>query len=200
MRDTLYQDSGGRAPGRAGHPGLLAAAALLWMACDRPAAPQPPAPAPAASTEVAGPTVHFTKLRSFLPDKVLDFEGARPTASTSRFNSVAVSEAERSYHQGERKASVRIVDTNLHTGGAPPRASWEDERTLHRSLDSGDAQGFFELDKQSRLAQADLVVAGRFVVTVKLEDARGPEEMERLVAALALDRLAALAPRDAGSP
>jgi len=200
IRDTHYQVRRRLVLGpRGGRLGL--ALGLALAACSRPAAP--PSPADAASAEAvaaAGATVHFSRLRALLPDRLLDFEGERPTASTSQYGRVAVSEAERSYRQGERVASVRIIDTNLQTGGPVPAQSWETEAALHRPLEADGAVGYVEFDKASRAGKADLVVAERFLVTLKLEPARGADEVERLARALQLSRLAALARLDAGAP
>ena len=205
MRATIYQESSPRARPLVG---LVAIALTLALpACRAPSGP--PAKAPAASPEAQGAaassldgkSLHFTRLQLFTPDELGDFKGGKTTASTAKFGEVAVSEVERSYSLGERTAKVRIVDTSLnHNAHAPkPGEAYEDEKKVGRPLRTAGATGYVEFEKENHRAVANLIVADRVLVTLTVENARGPEDAERLAAALDLRRLESML-REKGAP
>jgi hypothetical protein len=204
MPVTIYQDSRPRARPRPGQLAACAAACavgaggLFACTCRNPSteagADSDAEVRPAPKT---GKTIHFSRLRPFLPDKLLELEGEAATASTSQFGDEAVSEAERSYRGGGREVKIRLVDTSLNRGRpSTPGVNFDDEKSVGRPANIQGAVGFVEYEKESRRARADLVVAERLLVTVTCENARGPEEVERLASGLKLNELAALA-RDA---
>jgi hypothetical protein len=209
MRATIYQESSPRARSLAG--ALLALGALGALAslasCRGAGRPVAALPTPVTDAGVGpavpldGRSLHFTRLQSFTPDALLEFKGGKATASTARFGEVAVSEVERAYGEGERTAKIRIVDTSLNRGAHPPEpgAAFEDERKVGRPLHTAGASGYVEFEKESRRAVANLIVASRVLVTISCEGARGPEDVERLAAALDLRRLESLL-REKGAP
>lgn len=142
-----------------------------------------------------GRTVHFTALRQFAPDALLELSGGRTSASTAHFGEVAVSEVERLYEgPDERRLKLRLVDTSLNHQVAPPPPgpAFEDAQKIGRPLHVAGGAGYVEYAKESHLAVANLIVAERVLVTLTLQNASGPEDAERLAAALplaALDRL-----------
>ena len=186
---------------------MLGVAVLALLGCRGPGAPPASAsPTGGDSGEPAaapfdGKALHFTRLQAFTPDALLEFKGGKTTASTAQFGAVAVSEVERSYSQGERTAKVRIVDTSLNHGAhAPtPGEAYEDDKKVGRPLRTAGAAGYVEFEKESQRAVANLIVADRVLVTLTFENARGPEDVERLAAALDLRRLESML-REKGAP
>jgi len=186
----------------------VALATLPGLACkDAPvpaasAAPAPaPAPAPATGDggalglpSVDGRALHFTRLQEFAPDKLLEFQGGKTAASTAQIGEVAVSELERTYVEGDRTVKLRFVDTTLNRGARAPKPgpAFEDDQKIGRPVQTAGASGYVEFEKESRRAAANLIVADRVLVSMSLENAHGPEDVERLAAALDLRRLEAL--------
>ncbi|MGI5863839.1 MAG: hypothetical protein ACOX6T_17530 [Myxococcales bacterium] len=189
MRATVYQESKGRAA--FGALALLALACLAASpACDR-AKERPPARAAPRAGQSRGLTIHFSKLLPFAPESLLEYRGAAAVASTSRFGDVAVSEVERSYTNGDQKLKLRIVDTNINRGAkARPGEAFENDEKLGKPLLMASAVGYVELEKRTRRAQADLIVADRLLVTVASENADSTEAIERFCAGLDLGALA----------
>ncbi len=154
-----------------------------------------PAPLrPESLPPLNGRTVHFTELRRFAPDALLEFAGGRTSASTAHLGAVAVSEVERQYHgPDEQSLKLRLLDTSLDRGAAPaPGKAFEDAQRVGRPIRTAGAAGYVEYGKESHLGVANLIVADRVLVTLTLQNASGPEDAERLAAALdlaALDRL-----------
>ncbi|MGC4117202.1 MAG: hypothetical protein QM765_22105 [Myxococcales bacterium] len=216
MPATIYQETARVARPTWALTALLAA--LLGAACkDAPAKPVPEAISGAATTAAAEPTaprsdagakapssldgktLHFTNLQRFAPDALLDFQGGKLAASTAQIGEVAVSEVERTYSSGARTLKLRLVDTSLNRGARAPKPgeAYEDDRKIGRPLGIAGASGYLEFEKESRRATANLIVTDRVLVTLTLEDARGPEDLQRLAVALDLRKLDALLLEDA---
>ncbi|MBI5549754.1 MAG: hypothetical protein HY901_38190 [Deltaproteobacteria bacterium] len=209
MRATLYQESRRRArPLRRPCPAaLLALACLCAGACRAPTPPSPSSHGSQSSPKVPSPqapratdsnpdgrSLHFTRLLAFCPERLLEYAGGKLSASTAQIGEVAVSEVERTYAEGERTAKLRIVDTSLNHGvrAPPPGPAFEDQEKIGRPLRTAGASGYAEFEKEGRRAMANLIVADRVLVTLTCENARGPEEVERLAAALDLRSLESL--------
>lgn len=190
MRASLYHGRRGLPPVRWGAALAVLAActssppAYLTQALSRDAGPEP-------IKQYEGKSLHFSELLAFAPEKLLELQGGKATASTAKIGEVAVSEVERTYTQGELTAKIRIVDTSLNRGSRPPEPgpAFEDDRKIGRPVLTSGANGYVEFEKESRRAVANLIVADRVLVTLTLENARGPEDAERLAAALDLRRL-----------
>jgi hypothetical protein len=171
--------------------------AVFWLAAtachhDPPPTPNPPAEEPARPPR-DGDSIHFTRLKPFLPAELDGFHGGELKASTSQFGGVAVSEIERFYEREARRAEIRILDTNLNRKEGAALKAQASEVPHGRPFSSGPAQGYVSFDPERRYAQASIVVADRFVVGVTIEDARDDREAEGLVRALDLTGLGKLA-------
>jgi len=190
MPATHYQKTSNGAR-RLSLAGLLAWALLVLPGCDRSGRE----PAPAEDPTQGGRSMHHSRLSVFAPGQLLEYVGGKTTGSTSRLGAVGVSEVERAYADGPREAKVRIVDTTLRreTRAPLPSEAYEDALHVGRPMMASGSIGYVEFEKRGRRARADLIVGDRFVVTVTCESARGPEEAERLIAALDLARLSELA-------
>jgi hypothetical protein len=194
MRVSIYQDS----PRRARLVGLLFA--TLAAGCRAPgpvAAAVKGSGTDASALAVAaldGRSLHFTRLQVYAPDTLLEFHAGKTSASTAQIGDVAVSEVERSYSEGTRTAKIRILDTSLNRGARAPNPgpAFEDDQKVGRPLRTAGANGYVEFEKESRKAVANLIVADRVLVTVTFENAKGPEDVERLAAAMDLRSLETL--------
>ena len=210
MRATIYQESAepARRPRRPFWGLALALAAASAPGCKQasmPSAAPPVVSSPAASGPAGdagaqatppldGRSVHFTRLLELAPDKLLEYEGGKPAASTLRIGEVAVSEVERTYVNGEQSVKLRLVDTSLNRGARAPKpsAAFEDEQRIGRPVQTSGASGYVEFEKEQRRAVANLIVSDRVLVTLAMENARGPEDVERLASTLDLRRLEAI--------
>ncbi len=194
---------------------MAALATLLAAGCKQAPAPASAGPAPAASAQAApapgstpaardggpalpptidGKSLHHTRLQEFAPDRILDFEGGKIAASTAQIGEVAVSEVERTYTSGAQTMKLRIVDTSLNRGARAPKPgpAFEDDQRIGRPVGTAGASGFVEYEKGSHRAVANLIVADRVLVTLAMEDAKGPEDIQRLAVALDLRKLDAM--------
>lgn len=204
MSVSVYQIPKGAArPRFRGSAALALLGLILGCRGGEPGPPPPPSPSGAPFPAAGGPAlpapqgeaIHFSRLTRFAPDRLAEWTGGRLSAATSRFGSTVVTEVERPYALGERRASLRLVDTTLNRGArAPPLGDgFEDERRAGKPLLLEGARGFAELDKESGRATVNLVVADRIVLTLSCDGSRNPLELERLAAALDLGGLAELA-------
>lgn len=184
----------------------VVALGLLLSACRRgPAADAAVAP-PRGSTDAGpsgappstprdGQSVHFSRLKPFLPHGVLDYRGGELHASTSQFGGVAVSEIERAYQGPVRRAKVRILDTNLNQQAGAALTARGEGIAGARPLAMAGAVGYATYDADRRHAQASVVVADRFVVAVTVESADGDGDAEAFARALDLAGIGGLAGR-----
>lgn len=182
----------------------LAGALLVLLAlgaCDRSKAAAPEQ-APEASSGAAlqrYPCVHFEALRQHLPKSLKGFERLRDEGSSGRYGEVSISEAERVFRDAEgTEISIRIVDTTLVDDlGRAIRAAASDART--RSEDDPtapivqhDTVGFVRYDQTQQRAEANLLVADRFVVAVTSVGAVGTGPVRSATTQIDLTGLALL--------
>ncbi|HEX4622011.1 MAG TPA: hypothetical protein VH208_10635 [Myxococcaceae bacterium] len=145
--------------------------------CSKPApvAATPPPPEPPADLQPR--CVYFKDLRAFLPATLPGFEQVRDEGSTGKYGDVQVSEAKRTFAQGEgRELSVRIVDTTMAQDlGRAIRSAAQDAASRPPSDPTAPiflqgAVGFVRFDgsrdSAETRAEATLWVADRFVVAV----------------------------------
>jgi hypothetical protein len=141
-----------------------------------PAAPPPPPLQPPADLQPR--CVYFKDLRAFLPASLPGFHQIRDEGSSGKYGDVQVSEAKRTFAQGEgRELSVRIVDTTMAQDlGRAIRSAAQDAASRPPSdptapLFLKEAVGFVRFDPShsdpaEARAEATLWVADRFVVAV----------------------------------
>lgn len=145
------------------------------------------------------PCVHFEDLRRHLPKTLQGFERLRDEGSSGRYGEVSISEAERVFRDAEgTEISIRIVDTTLVDDlGRAIRAAASDART--RGADDPTAAivqhetiGFVRYDRTQQRAEANLLVADRFVVAVTSSGAEGTGQVRRAATQIDLTGLALL--------
>ncbi len=145
------------------------------------------------------PCVHFADLRAHLPDAPDGFTRVRDEGSSGRYGEVSISEVERVFSGGAgEELSVRIVDTTLSPELARAiRAAASDASGRHADDPTAPilqdrAVGFVRWDADAGKAEANVLVADRFVVAVTSQGARGPGVVRRLAGDIDYDRLALL--------
>jgi len=144
------------------------------------------------------PCVYFKELRPFLPAALPGYRTARDEGSTGKYGEVSVSEAERVFARDERELAVRIVDTTLADRlGEKIKAAANDAKdragsdptaplVLHESV------GFVRYDRAQATAEANLLVADRFVVAVTGKGFEGTAEVREVARNLDLAGLSKL--------
>jgi hypothetical protein len=179
-------------------PRLLLLLTLALSACRQRAAPDP-SPSASPLEPEPGPTanyLYFRDLQAFLPADLPGFQRVKDEGSTGKYGPVRVSEAERVFSQGEdRELAVRIVDTyKLDRLVSPVQAEEQrpslDPRAKRFALPSG--AGYLKYDPVEFTAEATLVVADRFAVSVISHGFRGTEEVAKVAKGLDLPGLAKL--------
>jgi hypothetical protein len=145
--------------------------------CRKPPPPAPPPTPPEPPADLQPHCVYFKDLRPYLPTSLPGFHQIRDEGSSGKYGDVQVSEAKRTFAQGEgRELSVRIVDTTMAQDlGRAIRSAAQDASSRPPSdptapLFLKDAVGFVRLDLShdpvDTHAEATLWVADRFVVAV----------------------------------
>jgi hypothetical protein len=156
----------------------------------------PPVPARTAS---AFPCVHFDELRQLLPEAPQGYAHLRDEGSSGRYGEVSISEAERVFEgQDGQELSVRIVDTTLsgelaraiRAAAKDASGRAQDEATAPIVRDR--AVGFVRFDAGAQKAEANVLVADRFVVAVVSHGVDGTLDVRRLAGSIDFDGLALL--------
>ncbi len=111
------------------------------------------------------PCVPFQQLRAHLPSLLEGLKPSRDEGSSGRYGEVSVSEAERWFKgTGGEELSIRIMDTTLvqQLGQAVRAAAGEATSAIQKE----NAVGFVRFDPGPRQAEANLLVADRFLVSI----------------------------------
>ncbi|MBX5481456.1 MAG: hypothetical protein IRZ16_06355 [Myxococcaceae bacterium] len=145
------------------------------------------------------PCVRFEDLARHLPKSLPGYEPAGIEGSSGRYREVSISEAEQVYTGADGKEiSVRIVDTTLAEElgrairAAARDAANRDETDPTRPIIHHDAIGFVRYDRVNQRAEANLLVAGRFVVAVTSRNVEGTAEVRSVANQMDLNALALL--------
>jgi hypothetical protein len=156
-------------------------------------------PTPRDVVTAAAPCVYFQDLAPFLPDALEDFTQGATSGSTGKYGDVSVSEAERTYTRGEgREVKVRIVDTTLGVKlGDAIREAAQKARGRPVSdptapIQWKEAVGFVRYDAEEGVAEANLLVGGRYVVAVTSRGFPSTVEVRRVARGIDLAGLARL--------
>src|SRR5262245_5142430 len=139
-----------------------------------------------------GPAVSWHLLAPLLPDEVLDFKAKGDLdGKTTRSKGFEVSEVTRRYGADDSDLRIRITDTSAN---ASLRAPFAKVPTLEEGGQNiARHPAIVEWNATAKSSSASLLVAQRFVVTVRVSKADGDGDAEAIAAALKLDDLAKLA-------
>lgn len=187
---------------------LVAAAALALLgACRGKTAPPPAAAAPAAKAPVEAehaplprfPCVPFEDLRMHLPGTIAGYKTTRDEGSSGKYGEVSISEAERVFTGDEgREISVRIVDTTMADElgrairAAAQGAADQKKDAATAPIIGDETVGFVRYDQARQRAEANLLVADRFVVAVTSRGVDGTQEVRQVANQMDLTGLALL--------
>jgi hypothetical protein len=145
-----------------------------------------------------GPAVNWRQLAAFVPEKIGDFTAkGELDGSTNKVGGFEVTEVKRRYESDKRTLRLKIVDAT-----ATPflRAPFAMATMINEDSSSGYKKGktlgghsaVVAWKDRSKESSVDMLVAQRFLVEVRVEDAKTPEEAEQLIVQLKLDELAKL--------
>jgi hypothetical protein len=146
-----------------------------------------------------GPVVSWRLLAPLLPEAILDFKAkGELDGSTKKVAGFEVSEVQRRYQAGERNLRLEITDASSHAFLRAPFAmvamvEEDSSEGFKKGKTIGGHQAIVEWKEKSKNGSVSMLVAQRFIVHVRLDDARSSEEAETIAAALELDELAKLA-------
>jgi hypothetical protein len=144
--------------------------------------------APGASEERGPTVVSDMELRPYLPPTLLGRPGSSPEGSVTRMGDRSLSEVKRSYagvDAGvEGSAELRLADARFEPHATEQIRTMADDDNphgdAHRLVLPG-AIGYALYDEDQRVAQAQVVIGGRFIASAKVEQA---QDAQAAVAAL----------------
>lgn len=158
-----------------------------------------PAPPQEARPISKYPCIHFEDLRKHLPKTLEGYERIRDEGSTGKYGDVAISEAERVFSGAEgEEISVRIVDTTMVDDlgrairAAARDAAGRDADHPSAPIVASDTVGFVRFDQDDQRAEANMLVADRFVVAVTSRGVDGTREVRRVAGTVDITGLALL--------
>lgn len=191
-------------------PGAPAMPGMPGMPATTPAAPSVPQNPFAALGQMAqamqgvqapnaGGVTNWRQLAEGLPAQIPGWTpDGEVQGSTGAAMGLAASEASRSFSQGERNLRYKIMDSSMNGMAAmafnAARTIQVDSSTeVQRPADLQGNPGFMKFQNQSRRAEANFMIANRYIVEINTSNSTGPDEILQLAAYLNLARLAQLA-------
>ncbi len=148
-----------------------------------------------ASAGQPGSIVSDGELKPFLPARLFGQAGGFPQGSMTRMRERALSEVTRAY--GADTAELKLLDARFEPRAteairAMAEESEDDDSEAHRLVLPG-AIGYSRYDKAERVAEAQVVVGGRFIASATVraaQDAQAAAAALQAVDTLGLSRLA----------
>ncbi len=141
-------------------------------------------------------------LRSYLPERLLGREGERPIGSITRIGPRALSEVIRAYPGREGDAQLRLADARFEPHATEAIRSMAEDEDGERPAEGvtklvlPGAVGYVRYDGDERLAQAQVVVADRFIASATVQQARDAQAAIAALRAVDLLSLSKLAKAD----
>lgn len=154
---------------------------------------------PALAPISAFPCVRFEDLQRHLPKEVAGYQSSSDEGSSGKYGEVSISEAERVFTGADgEEISIRIVDTTMAEDlGRAIRAAAHDASQRRKDdptapIISQGTVGFVRYDEQSQRAEANMLVADRFVVAVSSRNVEGTGLVRKVAHQMDLTALALL--------
>ncbi|HUB07545.1 MAG TPA: hypothetical protein VMB50_11115, partial [Myxococcales bacterium] len=147
-----------------------------------------------------------TALRSYLPARVLGRAGDPPHGSVTRIGPRALSEVIRTYPGREGDTELKLADARFEPHATEAIRSMADDGEADRSDDGVSklvlpgAVGYARYDGDERLAQAQVVIAGRFIASATVQQARDAQAAVAALRTVDTLSLSKLAKAEDGSP
>jgi hypothetical protein len=147
---------------------------------------------PAGGEEHAVTVVSDLELKPYLPQRVLGRLGGSPQGSVWRMGPRSLSEVRRDYPGTDGETELKLADARFEPHATEVIRTKADDATvddgdLHRLVLPG-AVGYSLYDDDQRVAQAQVVIGGRFIATATVQQAQSAQ-----VAVAALSTLDTLA-------
>lgn len=133
------------------------------------------------------PVVNWRELAPFLPDELAGFTAAKDLkGKTAALGTMKATTVKRPYTQGDRKLRVEIVDTSLapvlRVGFATWKAYSEDSTEgIKKAVKVDGHQALLNWRKRRSKGEITVLVAGRFMVKVRLKPSKKPEDVIAVV-------------------
>ena len=148
-------------------------------------------------TSVPLKCLYFKELQTFLPPSLPGFQKVRDEGSTGKYGRALVSEAERVFAREQQEISVRIVDSSAVSGlaagvAAASEAARQQASPSAAALSGPSAVGYVRYDAAEERAEANLLVADRFVFSVSGRGFKDTSEVKRIAEGLDSEKLAKL--------
>lgn len=149
-----------------------------------------------AGGETGGKVVNWRKLGPFLPDELGGFKAERDMKGrTTSMGQMQVSSVRRPYKGGDKRLRVEITDTNLvpmlRTGFAIAASVNEDSSDgVKKGTKIGGSPALLEWRKQRQRGKLQILVAGRYIVKLRLDKTDDPDEVVKLAKEIDLSGLA----------
>lgn len=128
-----------------------------------------------------------SELKGFLPARVGDRVGMAPKGEMTRMGDRALSEASRSYleAEGEPDVHLKLADARLEPAAAQAIRTMvgNDDLEGERVVLPG-AIGYARYNQGGRVAQAQVLIAGRFIASATVEEAEDASEAAEALRAL----------------
>jgi hypothetical protein len=133
--------------------------------------------------------VSDSELKGFLPPRLGDRVGQSPRGEMTRIGDRALSEASRNYLEehgtGAAEVHLKLADARLEPAAAQAvRTLAADDETLAERLVLPGAIGYARYDEGERVAQAQVLIAGRFIASATVEQAEDAQEAAQALRAL----------------
>jgi hypothetical protein len=144
-----------------------------------------------------GAAVNWRQLAAFVPEKLGDYVAkGELDGSTNKAGGFEVTEVKRRYEAADKRTMrLKIVDATatpfLRAPFAMATMVNEDSTSGYRKGKTlGGYSSVVSWRERSKESSVDMLVAQRFLIELRIEDAKAPEEAERLIVQLKLDDLA----------
>ena len=152
----------------------------------------------AAGASPAGDVVNWRKLEPLLPAKLGSFEAdGELKGATNAMGAMKISTVKRSYKAGDRRLRAEIADAwlvpMLRSGFAMAQLVKQDSSEgVKKGVKVSGQPGLLEWRKARKRGKLTILIADRFLLKLSLEPSEEPDEVVKLAADLALDKLAKL--------
>jgi hypothetical protein len=152
----------------------------------------------ARTNRPAAEAVNYRDLHGLLPESIGAYRRMRAVGETTNAMGLILSQVEGRYESGPARLQIRLADY-VAMGLAPMLAAAWAARESDRTSDSrferpvliNGCRGWERYDAEAKYGDLQILVADRFLVEIEIRDA-DPDDMRAALAALDLERLAAL--------
>ncbi len=136
--------------------------------------------------------INYKELKAALPDEVNGFEKTDEDGETVKMGAFSISQASKTYQNGDKQLHVEIVDYALGTAmlkaaTAMGMMEMESDDEYLKTLDFGDGiKGWEEYSKPAKSSKVTLVLNDRILLSIEVDNA-DPEDAVEVAEELDLD-------------